>query len=304
MESNNYDKTCIYDGITFFIKDQSSINYILQNASRYNIEETTDLASQSVLWKYRGRYKNFTIKAHFNSKVRGLTVGGSLHKYKNVNQNHDHFKWSDFLSVYNEIINEFRFNPKLVDIWSLEGGVNIRLPENYRYKASDIPKMTILLKGEARKASRNKYAKDGYGLEISKGECKYKMYDKGSQFKLEYEVLRNECSCKSRPLKKLGLRSFQDLINVDSHSKYSTYLLRSFETLLIFQPEILEHSELRESDRMFLYRFNTDASWNNVRKISNYQYQKNRLRLDQLINRYCAKNYRQEILNQMKSQLN
>lgn len=303
MTNINYDRTCIYDGITFFIRDPASINHILGNPAKYKMNKTIEIATENVLWKYSGRFKNFTIRAAFNSRENGLTIGGSLHKYKNETHNHDLFTWKEFLGVYNDLVNEFKFDPRLADIWSLEGGVNINLPETYRYKASDIPEKTLLLKGKAKKFSSNHYTKDSYGLEILKGECRYKMYDKGRQFRLQNEVLRNECSCKSRPLKKVGLRTFEDLRNIDSHTKYIRYLISSFETILIFQPEILSNPDLQESEKMFLYQFNTASAWNKIRKSSDYQYQKHRRQLDGLINRYCDINYRQEILKQMRLHL-
>jgi len=302
-QENNNHKVCTYDGITLFTQDKGCIAHILKNSEKYKLQGSYDITTNQTLWKFSGKYKNFTISAVTNSKGNGIRLGGSLHKWKNQVHNYDTFKWGEFLKAYYEIINEFRLDPCNTVIWSLESGLNNPLPNHLKYKARDIPENTLLLNGDPKKSSRSKYAHDGYGLENQRGECKQKLYDKGVQFSVGYEILRTECSCKRRPLAKHGLITLEDLIDYDKHLLYGNYLIKTFETLLLFQPEILLNPSLSDIDRLFLLEFNNTISWNKLRKKSDYQFKKARKRFLSLIDQHCEINYRSEILNLMNSQL-
>jgi len=301
---NNDDRVCTYDGITIFTQDEICIRHILENSERYKLKGSDDIATNQRLNKFSGKYKNFTISTVSNSKGNGVRLGGSLHKWKNKVHNYDTFKWGEFLLVYYEIVDEFKLNPAKTVIWSLESGLNNKLPTHLKYKARDIPEFTLLLNGNPKKSSRSKYARNGYGLENQKGECKQKLYDKGIQFAVGYEILRTECSCKRRPLAKHGLITFEDLADYDKHLRFGNYLIKVFETLLLFQPEILTNPSLPNIDRLFILEYNNPLSWKVLRKKSDYQFKKANKRFLNLIDQYCAINYRSEILKLMNSQIN
>ena len=294
-----FGKVCIYDGITFFIKDQGCIDHILSNEKKYNLQFSYLKYGDSLVSRFVGKYKNMSI-----SSIRGgIRIGGSLHKWKNENHNYDTFYWNEFLSVYQEIVEEFKFDPSQARISSLEGGLNNVLPEHFKFKAKDFPINTILLMGDPKISNRQKYSNDGYSLTISKGECKYKIYDKGSQFKLVHEIVRTECSCKKRPLFKHGLAAFEDLLDYSNHFSYAKFLLKAFNSLIIFQPDVLEGHNLPEQDRVFLSALNNSRHWIEIRKKSDYQFKKNINRYFSLIQEYSPINYRAELLTIMESQL-
>lgn len=302
-QKNDDQRVCTYDGITIFTQDEVCIRNILENSEKYKLQGSYDVATSQTLNKFSGKFKNFTISTVCNSKGYGVRFGGSLHKWKNQVHNYDTFKWSEFLKVYYEIIDEFKLDPAKTVIWSLESGLNNRLPNHLKYKARDIPEYTLLLNGNPKKSSRSKYAHDGYGLENQKGECKQKLYDKGIQFAVGYEILRTECSCKRRPLAKHGLITFEDLVNYSKHLSFGNYLIKVFKTLLLFQPEIFTNPSLPDTDRLFMLEYNNAISWNKLRKKSDYQFQKARKRFLGLIDQYCEINYRSEILKLMHSQI-
>lgn len=292
---------CIYDGTSIFVRDPKIFDQVFDNTEKYNVQIITDTVSGKE--DFKGRFRNLTINSATNSRGPGVVIGGSLHKWKNKDHNHDVFFWEDFLTVYNEILSEFKFDPSKTDLWSLEGGLNNLLPSNFKSPIRDILENTLLLKGESKKESRTKHANKGYGLEVIKGECKHKFYDKGSQYRLEYKVLRTECSCKRRPLAKHGLITFEDLIDFEKHQSFGKHLLKAFETLLIFQPEVLHAPDLLSQDRDFLLQHNNTNAWTALQKSNYHQFKKAKNRLFTLIDKHCDINYRTEILNLMRAQL-
>ncbi len=292
---------CTYDGTSIFIRDPQIFDHVFDNTEKYNLQIITDTVSGKE--DFKGRFRNFTISSATTSRGPGVVIGGSLHKWKNKDHNHDVFFWEDFLIVYNEILSEFKFDPGQTDLWSLEGGLNNFPPNSFKSPIRDILENTLLLKGQSKKESRTRHVNKGYGLEVIKGECKHKFYDKGSQYKLEYKVLRTECSCKRRPLAKHGLITFEDLIDFEKHQSFGKHLLKAFETLVIFQPEVLHSPELLPSDREFLLQHNNSNAWTALQKSNYYQFKKAKSRLSTLIDKHCDINYRTQILNLMRAQL-
>ncbi len=303
QEGLNDNKVCIYDGITMTTRDPGTIEYILGKAEKYNLRGGYDIATNTALWKFSGRYRNFTISSSNNKKGRGIRFGGSLHKWKNQAHNYDTFRWIEFLRVYEEIIEEFHLDPYNVTISSLEGGLNNQLPDHLNCKARIIPENTMYLKGKPKKINRTRYPNEGYGLEIQIGECKYKVYDKGIQYKVGYEILRTECNCKTRPLSKHGLILFSDLLDYQKHLSFGSFLLEVFNTIIVAQPEILLNTALSMEDKIFILEYSDSNAWLKLRKKSDHSYQMARLRYFDLIDKYCNINYRNEVLKLMAYQI-
>lgn len=296
------NRIAIYDGISVFVRGEEIVRQILASPERYNIQVKTDSVSGNQIG-FDGRFKNFTIKSAANKRGSGVVLGGSLHKWKNKTHNHDIFLWDDFLSVYAEFLSEFQFDPYKTDIWKLEGGLNNLLGEQFKLSIKELAENILLLKDDGKNISRRKFSKDGYSFEVSRGECTYKFYDKSAQFSLQKKLLRTECSCKTRKLKKHGITTFADLVNYENHSSYSKFLLSAFESLLIFQPEILQGGTLSEPERDFILLHNNQNHWIRLKKTSNYHYKEARKKFLDLVDKHCAINHRTEILSLMKAQL-
>ena len=295
-------KICIYCGITLLIRDPQSINHIISNPVKFKLKGMHDMVTGDDLGVFEGKYKNFRIRTGGNKRGVGVFIGGSLHKWKNATHNHDTFYWYELLKVLAEIANEFQFNPEEVDVCSVEGGLNILFGPTWKYKARQIPKNTILFKGEPKSSVRKKMPNGGYQLEMEKGECTDKMYDKGRHYKLSYEVLRYE----KRFLKfrSSGIRLFSNLLDVNLHDALGRKLLETFETIIIFQPEILDNGNLFEQERQFLLEHQNEHSWLRLRKERKYHGFRKRVKeYDRLITKYCPINYKTEILQLMKLQL-
>ncbi len=295
---------CIYDGISIFIQQQEFINHILSHKEKYNLILSNEKHGEIEVLKFWGKYKNISISYITTSKGKGIKLGGSLHKWKRGTHNHDTFYWGEFLEVYQEIIDEFKFDPSQARILSLEGGLNNPLPDHFKFKAKDYPINTILLMGDPKVSNRQKFTNNGYALTISKGECRYKIYDKSSQFELENEIVRTECACKKRPLFKHGLVSFEDLLDYSKHLSYAEFLLKAFDSLILFQSDVLEGYNISEPDRLFLSALNSSRHWIELRRKSDYQFKKSIKRYLSLINEHSPINYRTELLTLMKNQIN
>jgi hypothetical protein len=298
----NIQQKCFYDGISLFIKDPRIFEHCVRNANRYGLIGNFDVETDIDLLTFKGRFKNFDISTAETKSSKGLLIGGSIHKYVH-GSNHGQFLWSEFLEAHKIIQEEFQFDGSLVDFWILECGFNLELPDNWAYPTKEIPKNTIYVRGEPMKSTKTRYARGAFGIELLKGGCKEKSYDKGTQKNLTFKVLRDECSCKKLALQRLGFRVYDDLIDLGKHLKYANHVVKAFSNLIMVQHEIFDNPNLPATDRMFLREYNNNKAWVDLRKKSDYQFKIARKRHIKLVDTYCPVNYQREIHTLMMKEL-
>lgn len=299
----------IYDGIEIFVTDPTFENHLETHRNQYGLMETIS-AHDAISKKRRfsGRFRNLDIKYQYtNLGGEGYLISGSLHKWRGWptdSRNYDIFTWIEFLNVYREILNQFQFDPSQTVIWELEGGVNNRILNFDPSGVNKLIERTVwLLSGKPKLYKRTKFSKGALGLDIQSGENKAKFYNKGLQVEAIEAIVRTECSCKRRVLKKFGIRNFQDLICKENHDRYGKYLLKTFESLIIDQFEFFNPLCLNEEERQFLNTYSNLVNWKALRKESDYKFKKTRKKFFELIDRCCERNFRNEILDSMNLQL-
>jgi hypothetical protein len=256
-------KICLYDGSTILIKDPESIAHVKNNPEKFRLKGRYDMETGDVSDQFEGKYRNFEIRTGGNKRGKGIFIGGSFHKWKNRTHNYDTFYWDDFLEVYDELLEAFQFRPELACICSVEAGLNIEFAKEWGYKAAQIPKSVVLLKNLPRSSGKKHERNKGYSLTNNKSEVTTKIYDKGKQFYLTYELLRIENKFeKSRSAK---IRLFSELKDIEKHDYLAQHLLKTFETLILFQAEIFSNQNLSEEDHQFLLIHQNENEWLRLR---------------------------------------
>lgn len=294
---------CTYDGITALNMDPVSINYVLSEVKKYKLRASFDLESKIELGQ-SGRFRNFDLTTGANSRGSGIYLGGSLHKWKNGNHNHDQFYWHEFNQVVEELVDEFKLRPAQVDVCGLEAGINFNIPVDWNYQARTFAKNILFINGKPREEYITRYDNGGIGYEASRGECAYKGYDKGRQYKTGSEILRLEkVYAKGRPLNKLGIRTLEDLLKPENHGLICNDVLKSFKGLMVFQPELLNNPLLSNEDYKFAVKFSTSDAWQKQLKENRNTFKNYRARYNSLINKYCDYNIQEEVLKAMASML-
>lgn len=296
-------KICLYDGVTILITDPDSIAYIKDNPEKFQLKGRYDLETGDVSDQIEGKFRNFDIWTGGNKRGKGIFIGGSLHKWKNRTHNFDTFYWHQLVKVCDEISEAFQFKPELAFICSLEAGLNIEFAKEWTYKAAQIPKNVVLLKNQPRKINKEFQRNKGFLLQSTKSEVATKMYDKGKQFYLTYELLRIEN--KFQKSRSANIKLFSELTDIRKHDELAQKLLKTFETLILFQPEIFLNKSLLEEDRQFLSIHQNENEWLRLRGNRKYkEFEKRVKHYNSLIDKYCPVNYKNSILQIMKNKIN
>jgi len=169
-----------------------------------------------------------------------VTIEGSFHKYWNGGEhNYNDFNLTSLKVVLKEFLNSFEISPSDAIINQLEVGLNISTP----YPANKILQHIFLHKT---KEFLKCYTKtEGNYYQTEHQHYYIKIYNKSLQYKKHYKVekdlLRVEIKYKRPRLKKIGVNTLEDLINI-SFEVFNKDLVFEFENLLFYDFTIKHNS--------------------------------------------------------------
>ena len=101
----------------------------------------------------------------------------------------------------------------------------------------------------------------------------------------------------------MGINTFSDLFDFDKLQQYERRLLKFFESLILFQPEILDSSVLTDEELLFMMEYRNSNAWIELKKKSQYQFREKKKKFSSLIDKQCPFNYKTELIRIMASQL-
>lgn len=168
-------------------------------------------------------------------------IRGSVHKYANRGtHNADSFRMSDLCRVFTELREVYSINPDITRLYSVEFGVNIKLPYDPRRVLNAIR----MYKGKT-------FTPMGkIGLIYESQLFNLKIYDKGKQCGVPGfdNVLRIEVKATSSYLKRKGIYAptLGDLLNTDLWKQFEAVLLEVIgDTMIVeaVQPDALTKKE-------------------------------------------------------------
>jgi hypothetical protein len=193
-------------------------------------------------------------------------VNGNIHMYANKGlHNADSFRMSDLCRVFTELRELYSIEPNATPLYSVEFGVNIKLP----YDPRRVLKAVRMYRGHALAPIAK------LGLEYRNKEYQFRIYDKGRQCGLPGfdNVLRIEMRCRSSYLKKRGLciPLLGSLLNSDAWQVFEFLLLEMIDNTMIVETAPVEALTKKEQKLFALF---TGNDWKQIDKFKRYREKK------------------------------
>jgi hypothetical protein len=199
-------------------------------------EQITKKRSDCKVTKYYGKWQTYQLKVtvceYATHTKEYLTIKGSLHKNFYNGTNYQPFNWVNLQSEINTLCNALQINSNKSKISSLEVGVNIVPPF---IVDSFLHNNIINYKGK----KFNSYEPDAtnfiLGIKCVCTQYQVKIYNKGTQYKLPYPLLRIEKRyTKMKPLKRYGIFYLSDVQKFEKVAPMVQELTTMWNDVLIY----------------------------------------------------------------------
>lgn len=252
------DFICPYDGFKLRIYNNAEyVNFLLDNNDKFHFIERKFVGGDIIDYPKSGDFKGLSIKIHETNKGPAVTISGSFHKwFSEDGTNVQQFYWSDFVKVHDKIKEELQIPSEAVII-NLEIGLNIEIPEHWGITASEILRSFYFIKTRSNRCVKSikEYSGGGYSIHKNSEDYNYKIYDKGMQHAENRFLMRYEKKfIKSRPLSKLKIVQYSDLLNQEAFTNIKRNLLLSWEDFIIYDEIIDKSITLTQDDQSFLLK--------------------------------------------------
>ena len=264
--------------------DLSAPTYISSGEMKARINENCTVT------KYYGKWEGFFIDVR--EVKRGvsikyyLKIRGSFHKNHFKGKNWQPFNFSDLQYQIRHICESLFIKPESARISGLEFGVNIVTPFNVK---AFLDSNVIDYK---HKVFEN-YKRDKYGLELGLhcifSQYEIKLYNKGKQNKLDYNLMRFEKKClRMQVLKKNGILYLSDLLDKTKVYSLKPMLLRAWNDVLINDIEDSEmlSIEISDEDKRFLLDGRNHKYWGKIKENDRNSFNYQRRKYRELVNRF------------------
>ncbi len=213
-----------------------------------------------------------------------LKINGSLHKNKFEGANYERFYHTDVINEIYNLCTTLEIDSKTVKIDGLEFGVNIKtdfIPHSFlteyliRYKHLQF----------------NQYAPDRrnrrLGYECVLSQYRVKVYDKGLQFDLSYNLMRFELKFKTmQKVNDCGIYKIHDLTDKNKIDILKGLLLDAWNDVLLYEPMETENVNLTDLQRELIQCGNNPKYWSKLHKTNKTKYNYHRAVLKELIRNY------------------
>lgn len=249
-------------------------------------EETEELeffssvscATGEMMQRKEAKYKglSFVVTRTVINPYHGF-ISGSFHKYKNNGEhNSDDFTFADLVKVVGELKNRFSVIPEETTLHRLEIGANIELP----FKAKRFIDGAICHKGEPfNKMSR----KHGFiGCVCEHTDYDIKLYDKGTQERLNKNLLRVEIRFKRMRMLGDNIKTLADICKEANLKSICNLLLEKINEVVFFDKQ----SKIRtisEAQKLRFERYGNPYYWSGKDR---NQYYKAKQKYKELVKKY------------------
>ena len=214
------------------------------------------------------------LKMKFTVREKNSQIEGSIHYYKNNGKhNYDDFSCSDAIKTIDGFCNDFEIDPYRTQVNNLEVGVNVILP---------FPVKLVL-------DNLNSYKGDCFKPEIEDGmryyQCKkkqfyIKIYDKGLQNNLPYNLLRFEIKViRKQYFKKYEIPIYwlSDLMNPEIYPPLAELLTATFKDIL-FNDNRIDKNDLNDAERIVYAEGSNPKTWEGKSKTEQEKKKRQRFR--------------------------
>ena len=247
-------------------------------------------SENSIITKYQGKWEQYSVnvievKSLF-SIMYHLNIRGSLHKNHFKGKNWQPFYFCDLQYQIRHICKSLFIEPESTRISGLEFGINIDTPFNVK---SFLDNNVLDFKGKR----FDKYLPDKRGLELGLfcrlSQYQIKLYDKGKQNNLDFNLMRFEKKCKKmQVLKKKGIFNLADLLNKAKVYSLKPLLLRAWKDVLINDIEDSEllSSKIAYEEHRLLSDGQNEVYWQKIKEVSLNRYNYKRRKYRDLVKRF------------------
>ena len=248
--------------------------------------------------KHTAKYQTYELVITEVNKVNRmpkyyLKIKGSLHKNKFNGANFERFYHLDVIDEINKLCDVLEIDSKTAKIDVLEFGVNIQ---------TDFVPYSFLIEHLIRykHLQFNQYAPDRLnrrlGYECVLSQYSVKIYDKGLQFNLPYNLMRFELKYKTmQKVNSIGIYTLHDLTKSDELDSLKDILLLAWNNVLLYEPLETGNAILTKSQKELIVNGNNIKYWNNLHKSNKTKYNYHRDVFKELIRDY-GKEYHSKLL--------
>jgi len=243
------------------------------------------------------KYRGMTVELYPNS----CYVRGSLHKYKNDGLNNENdFFLSEFIAALNDLATSLNFNPETTIFYTLEFGVNVKLPFDVQ---KFIDSITYCDNGN--------YSRSEIGVMIGFSEWGLKIYlkEQKSEHAASNNILRYEISInKTRRLKKItgGNEvhfSLSDLANPIIWRSFGDELLNVFDEIIIVDRDSIDIVSLNDDEIRLFVNGCVPGYW--LKKWDNRMKKKRELeKFSGLIQKHSTSTMKNDVRNMIAEKIN
>lgn len=244
--------------------------------------------------KYFGKFEtyNISIKETVKYKLKGnistsyfMEITGSLHKNHFEGKNYEPFYFYDLQNELLKIEKGLNILFDKANLVNLEIGVNIKTP----FEVTPFLRNNLLsYKGKA----FNDYHSDRNGFILGKycklSQYSLKIYDKGKQNNLPYNLMRYELRfTKMAILNKWGIENLKSLSIFDIVYNLISLLIKSWDNLLIYDNSInLNDRKIKPKHRRILINGNNPKYWGQLKEDNAREFNYQRNVFKNLVNKY------------------
>lgn len=224
------------------------------------------------------------------------TLHGSLHKYAQGGTNWGDYTFPQFLATVTELCQTFVLAPHTLHLLALEVGANVTPP----LKTSRTLQAIVCHRDGMAFSTMGSRGGRSLGLDLYRDQFGIKIYDKGRQFGLPFDLLRFEVKfTKGAPLHRMDIYTLNDLLNPDAWQRLQARVMDIYDELFIAEPSI-DLTSLTTTQRTFITLATAPAYWQDLTKGNRF---KARARYSDIVERFAGSDLKAGLRTQLVGKL-
>ncbi|MBB4807006.1 hypothetical protein HNP38_002302 [Chryseobacterium defluvii] len=224
-------------------------------------------------------------------------VRNSIHKYFNMindlgSNNYTDFYYSDMIKAFDLLQIDLDENIEDCKITNLEFGLNIRTSQSPKTLLEN----NFIMYNFDDFSQIDTFGGYGYYKQYNRREYLVKIYDKGLQFRLPYNLMRVEIKITdSKMLKNFGIYTTKDIYNKSSLKVLFNHLIKAFDEINIIDNGFTDQ-KMPHHTKTFIEIGKSSSFWREIKQNkSSSHYYDMRDRYNMLLDKYELNTIKQEL---------
>ena len=228
--------------------------------------------------EHKGKFETYELTineiTHTGNKTKYiLTIEGSLHKNHFDGENYKRFTFTDLCNQIDYLCLNLHLNPIQCKFKTFEYGFNLPV----KFKPIEYLENNLMsYKGKQFERFKTK-SKVLIGYDTRLSEYRIKLYDKGLQHNLKYQLMRFEKAYnKMTSPKRIGIFTLADLTKLAFLKGLQKELLQAWNKVLLFDSTVFKYKNLPVQDENFLLKCQGINFWKKFKNTSSRKYNKDK----------------------------